>query len=61
MHFGDVMPDFLRFLASWITNDIAWILLAIGTVAGIFFVGVTTVLYIKIGALLQSGQVRNVR
>lgn len=47
MHFGDVMPDFLRFLVSWITNDIAWILLAIGTVGGIFFVGVTTVLYIS--------------
>lgn len=60
VHFGDVIPDFLRFLVSWITNDIAWILLAIGTVGGIFFVSVTSILFLKIRALLQSGRMYNV-
>lgn len=53
-HFGDIVPEFLHFL-SWITNDISWILLAIGLAGGIAFVGVTTILYIKVKALLKSG------
>ncbi len=59
-HFADVMPDFLRVLVSWITNDIARVLIAIGMVGGIFFVGVNSVLYIKVRALLeqQSGSSR---
>lgn len=56
-HFGDVVPEFLRFLVSWITNDIAWILLAIGIVGGIAFAAVTFVLYIKVRALLRSGKI----
>ena len=55
-HFADVVPDFLRFLVSWITNDIARILLAIGMVGGIISVGINTVLYVKVRALLQQGQ-----
>jgi hypothetical protein len=55
-HFADVVPDFLRFLVSWITNDIARILLAIGMVGGIISVGINTVLYIKVRALLQQAQ-----
>lgn len=54
-HFGDIVPDFLRFLVNWVTNDIARILLAIGMVGGIAFVGVTAVLYIRVKALLRSG------
>ena len=60
-HFADIVPDLLRFLVSWITNDIARLLIAIGMVGGIVFVGVNTVLYIKVRALLlqqQSGSSR---
>lgn len=53
-HFADVAPNFLRFLISWITNDIAYVLLVIGVMGGIIFVGVNTVLYIKVKALLQQ-------
>jgi hypothetical protein len=52
-HFGDVIPEFLRFIVSWITNDIAWVLLAIGMIGGIAFVGIITLLYIKVRGLLQ--------
>lgn len=60
-HFADVVPDFLRFLVSWITNDIAYVLIAIGMVGGIISVGINTVLYIKVRTLLlqqQSGSSR---
>jgi hypothetical protein len=53
-HVGDVVPEFLRFLASWITNDIAWALLAVGMAGGIAFITVTAVLYIRVKTLLQS-------
>ncbi|MCW4054256.1 MAG: hypothetical protein NWE84_04965 [Candidatus Bathyarchaeota archaeon] len=32
-YFADVLPDFLRFLVQWISNDIARILMALYTVA----------------------------
>jgi hypothetical protein len=51
-HFADVVPDFLAFLVSWITNDIARVLLAIGMVGGLVSVGINTVLYIKVRAFL---------
>lgn len=56
-HFADVVPDFLAFLVSWITNDIARVLLAIGMIGGLISVGINTALYIKIRAFLlrQSG------
>jgi hypothetical protein len=59
-HFADVVPDFLAFLISWITNDIARLLLAIGMVGGIVSVGINTVLYIIVRAFLlqQSGSTR---
>jgi hypothetical protein len=59
-HFADVVPDFLAFLISWITNDITRLLLAIGMVGGIVSVGINTVLYIKVRAFLlqQSGSTR---
>jgi hypothetical protein len=63
-HFADIVPDFLRFLASWITNDIAYVLIAIGMVGGIVSVGIRTVLYIKVRAFLlqqQSGSSMEVR
>jgi hypothetical protein len=53
-HFSDVVPDFLRFIISWITNDIARVLIALGTAGGVVFVGVNAVLYRKVKTLLQS-------
>lgn len=55
-HFADIVPDFLAFLVSWITNDIARVLLAIGMVGGIISVGINTVLYIKVRAFLLQQQ-----
>jgi len=56
--FADVVPDFLRFLVSWISNDIARVLIILGTVGGIVFVGVNAVLYSRVRALLKSNKVR---
>ena len=32
-YFADVLPDFLRFLVQWISNDIARILMVLYTIA----------------------------
>jgi hypothetical protein len=53
------VPEFLRFHVSWITNDIARVLLAIGVAGGIAFIGVTMVLYIKVQTLLQINKVNS--
>src|SRR5215203_4522405 len=55
-HFADVVPDFLAFLVSWITNDIARVLIAIGMIGEIISVGIKTVLYIKVRAFLLQQQ-----
>lgn len=54
-HFGDVLPDFLRILVAWITNDVARVLLAVGTLGGVVFTAVNAGLYVKVRALLESG------
>lgn len=53
-HFGDVLPDFLRFLVGWITNDIAWVLVLLGTLGGIGSTATSVMLYLKVGRLLLS-------
>jgi hypothetical protein len=55
-HFADIVSDFLAFLVSWITNDIARVLIAIGMLGGIVSVGINTVLYIKVRAFLLQQQ-----
>jgi Zn-dependent protease len=35
-HFADVMPDFLRFLVQWISNDIARVIMVLVMVAHLF-------------------------
>ena len=57
-HIGDALPEFLRFLVSWISNDIAWVLLLIGTVGGIAFPVVSGLLYIRVKKLLALHQLR---
>lgn len=51
-HFADVVPDFLRFLVSWITDDIAKVLIIIGTLGGIAFIVFNVILYNKVKTLL---------
>jgi hypothetical protein len=55
-HFADVVPEFLRFLVSWITNDIAWALFLLGTLGGIVFAPVNVVLYLRVRRLQSSQQ-----
>jgi hypothetical protein len=52
-HFGDVLPDYLQFLVSWITNDIAKIVLALGTLGGIVFTVLNAILYRKVRRLMR--------
>lgn len=56
-HFADIVPDFLRFLVNWISNDIARVLIILGTVGGIVFIVVNAVLFFKVRALLDSNKV----
>lgn len=58
-HFADVVPDFLAFWVSWITNDIARVLLVIGVLGVIISVGIKTVLYIKVKVFLLQEQSGN--
>lgn len=53
-HFADVVPGFLQFLVSWITNDIAWLLFALGTAGGVVFTAVNARLYLQVRRLLRS-------
>jgi hypothetical protein len=55
-HLADVVPEFLRFLVSWITNDIAWVLFLLGTLGGIVFAPVNVVLYLRVRRLQSSQQ-----
>lgn len=55
-HLADIVPDFLAFLVSWITNEIARVLIAIGMIGAIISVGIKTVLYIKVRAFLLQQQ-----
>lgn len=57
-HFGNALPEFLRFLVSWVSNDIAWVLLLIGTVGGITFPIVSGLLYLKVKKLLALHRLR---
>ncbi|HXV45210.1 MAG TPA: hypothetical protein VD736_00885 [Nitrososphaera sp.] len=51
-HLPDVLPDSLKFLLSWITNDVAWVLFVLGILGGIGSVPVNVVLYRRVRRLL---------
>ena len=53
-HFADIVPQLLRFLVIWITNDIALIIITIGISGCIISIAVNAMLYIKIRILLES-------
>lgn len=52
-HFGDVLPDFLLFLVGWLTDDIAWVLILLGTLGGIGSTSTSIILYLKVGRMLD--------
>ncbi len=52
-HFADMVPKFLRFLVSWITNDIARIPFALGILGGVAFIPVNVILYLMVRRLLR--------
>lgn len=43
---ADVLPDFLRFLLLWISNDVARVLLAIAIIASLIMLVYTALLYV---------------
>ena len=45
-HFADVLPDFLRFLLLWISNDVARVFLAIAIIASPVVLVYTALLYV---------------
>jgi hypothetical protein len=53
-HLADVLPEPLRFLLGWITNDIAWVLFILGILGGIGSVPVNVILYRRVSRLLHS-------
>jgi hypothetical protein len=57
-HLGDIVPEFLRFLVIWITNDIARILMILGIAGGIVSIAFNTILYAKVRALLAHADAR---
>lgn len=45
-HLADVLPDFLRFLLLWISNDIAKLVMVLGIVGTLFATVFTAALYV---------------
>jgi hypothetical protein len=50
---GDVLPEPLRILTGWVTNDIARVLFILGTLGGLAFVPVNIILYKRVKKLLR--------
>jgi len=45
-HFGDALPGAIRFLLSWVTNDIAKVVLVLAFIGGLISAGVNIVRYL---------------
>jgi hypothetical protein len=45
-YFADVLPNFLRFLVQWISNDIARVLMALGIIVALVFAVYSSILYV---------------
>jgi len=45
-YFADVLPDFLRFLVQWISNDIARVLMVLGIIVTLVFAVYSSILYV---------------
>ena len=53
-HFGDVLPDFAKFVVAWVSNDLARVLFALGIAGGIAFTATTAILYLKVRKHLRA-------
>ena len=53
-HLGDLLPNFLRFLVAWISNDVAKLLMGIGIVATPIGTIYTAALYLFVRRELRS-------
>jgi hypothetical protein len=47
-YFADVLPDFLRFLVQWISNDVAGVLMAIGIIVAPIVAFYTAIMYMLV-------------
>jgi hypothetical protein len=47
-YFADVLPSFLRFLVQWISNDIIWVLMALGLIVAPVMAVYSAVLYVLV-------------
>jgi len=45
-YFANVLPDFLRFLVQWISNDIARVLMVLGIIVALVMAIYTAILYV---------------
>lgn len=51
--FAVPLPEGMRFLIDWVTEDIAKVVLVIGVIGGIFGIGWTTLTYFKVREILE--------
>ena len=47
-YFADVLPDFLRFLVQWISNDIVGVLMVIGIIVAPIVAAYTAIMYMLV-------------
>jgi hypothetical protein len=47
-YFADVLPDFLRFLVQWISNDIARVLMVLGIIVTLVMTIYTAIFYVLV-------------
>ena len=47
-YFADVLPDFLRFLVKWISNDIARVLMVLGIIVTLVMAIYTAIFYVLV-------------
>lgn len=58
-HFSDALPTFLRFTLSWVTNDIAKVVLALAVAGGLISAGYNIVKYVMYHPTASSSQPRS--
>lgn len=52
-HFADVVPGFLQFLARWVTDEIARVVLAVMIAGYAVFAVVNAMLYLRVRSVMQ--------
>lgn len=59
-YFADVLPDFLRFLLQWISDDIARVLMVLGIVVALIMSIYTAIIYLLVRRQLSKPSPKNV-